>query len=94
MLNVSSQPATGVYIQKIFGHLLQSVKLILRWFSTTSDSTDTNEVTIFINDTIQIEMKRPLLFYGNSIGRYIWFSIDGNKSIFLGMTEEDIQPTF
>merc|ERR1711888_500834 len=60
---VGSQPSTGVYIKKNFGYFLQSIKFIYIGFPTTSDSIDTYEVTIFINDTIQIKVKRPFLLY-------------------------------
>ena len=91
---VSSQLATGVHIKKIFGYTLQSIIFIFKRFSTTSDFANIHKVTLFINDAIQIEVKRSFLFYRDPVRRNTGFSIDGNIFVLLGVTKEDIQSAF
>ena len=67
MHRFGSLPSTGICIKKIFGNLLQSIKFIIIWFSTAPNTTNINEVTISIDDTTQIEVKRQLLLHRNSI---------------------------
>ena len=91
---VSSQLATGVHIKKIFGYTLQSIIFIFKRFSTASDLANINEVTLFIDNTAQIEMERSFLFDRNPVRSNPRFTIDGNISVFLGVVEEDIQSAF
>ena len=92
--SVSSQLATGVHIQKIFGNDPQSIILIVEWLPHTPDPIHTHKVTFVINDAIQIKRTRPLLFNRDLVGCNTGFTIDWNISKLLGVVKKNVQSTY